>query len=440
MSVLHCAPSLIGPVVMTQRIFAAVTRVVLVQHVKGRVVTPDGVVEDGLVVVDGGRVRYVGPAAGAAYDGPRSPPAPPEVTSGATVLPGLVDVHNHGGGGGSFSGGDSVSVHRAAGHHRSHGTTSVVASVATDEPAVMARAVGEAAEATLAGEVAGIHVEGPFLAHSRCGAQDPRWLRPPDLAAAGDLLDAGAGQVRVMTVAPELAGVDALVRLLWDAGVVPAVGHTEAGARQVRRLLGETRQRLGRPGLVTHLFNGMPAFHHRADGPVAGALGAAAAGDAFVEVIADGVHVADQTVRMVFDLLGPDRVVLVTDAMAAAGMGDGRYTLGPQPVVVENGTARLATQEGAGTLAGGTSHLLDVVRRSVGAGVPLEDAVLAASRTPAAALGLDHAGLTEGGPADLVVTDAELHVLRVMRGGAWVSRRCAATASADDVRRAQEEI
>ncbi len=189
----------------------------------------------------------------------------------------------------------------------------------------MLATVRAAAGAAARGEVAAIHLEGPFLSSARCGAQDPRHLQHPDLGLARDLLQAGAGFVRAMTLAPELPGADRLVELLVQHEVVAAVGHTEASATTTERVLA-----MQRAGLATHLFNGMPPLHHRAPGPVAGALAAAVRGNARVELIADGVHLADETVALVFALLGPGRVVLVTDAMAAAGMSDGDYRLGPQ--------------------------------------------------------------------------------------------------------------
>jgi len=297
-----------------------------------------------------------------------------------------------------------------------------VASVVTDRPEAMVAAVSRAASAADDGAVAAVHVEGPFLARARCGAQDPRHLRAPDLGLARDLVTAGRGHVRVMTVAPELPGADDLVQLLLEHDVVPAVGHTEADADLVRRTLRATREALGRPGLVTHLFNGMPPLHHRAPGPVAGALGGAAVGDARVELVADGVHLADDIVRMVFDLLGPDRTVLVTDATAAAGMPDGSYDLGPQRVRVVDAVARLGEGDEA-TLAGGTAHLLDVVRRCVDAGVDLVSAVTAATTSPAAVIETDPeaAALSPGSPADLVVTDRDLEPTRVMRHGMWLA-------------------
>lgn len=381
----------------------------------GRVVAPGGVVDDGLVVVSGSRIEYVGRAP-AAQAGPEEPRERNEI-----VLPGLVDVHNHGGGGESFTVADPESIAKAAEHHLRRGTTSIVASLVADAPESMLATVAAAADAADGDVVAAVHVEGPFLATRRCGAQDPRHLLPPDAGLARDLIVAGRGHVRVMTIAPELPGADKVVQLLLEQGVVPAVGHTEAEPDVVRRTLADTLAALGRPGLVSHLFNGMPSLHHRHPGPVAGALSAAAAGEGRVELIADGVHLADDTVRTVFDLLGPERIVLVTDAMAAAGMPDGSYDLGPRRVRVIGGVARLG--EGAeGPLAGGTADLLEVVRRCVAAGVDLAAAVEAAASSPAASLGLDaRAGaLAPGRPADLVVADEDLRPLRVMRSGAWV--------------------
>jgi N-acetylglucosamine-6-phosphate deacetylase len=177
---------------------------------------------------------------------------------------------------------------------------------------------------------------------------------------------------------------------------------------------------------VTHLFNGMPPLHHRDPGPVAACLGAAARGSAVVELVADGVHLAPATVRAVFDLVGADSIALVTDAMAAAGMPDGSYVLGPVAVRVKDGVARLAD---GGAIAGGTAHLLDVVRETVRAGVPLVAAVRAASTTPAGVLGRTDVGaVAEGGLADLVLVDDDLRPLRVLRRGWWVDGVGAASA------------
>lgn len=336
----------------------------------------------------------------------------PGGTSEVVILPGLIDLHCHGGGGASFTTGSLDDARAAAEHHLRQGTTTLVGSAVTDAPDRMLAVVDALADAVDEGVLAAIHVEGPFLDASRCGAQDPTYLREPDLTLAGRILDAGRGHVRVMTLAPELPGADELGALLVAHGVRAAVGHTAATAAV-------TRDFLRRPGhdLVTHLFNGMSPLHHRDAGPVAGCLAAAGEGRASVELIADGVHLDDEVVATVFALLGPDRVILVTDAMPAAGMPDGDYVIGPRRVVVADGVARLAD---GSSLAGGTARLMDVVRRQIAAGIPSSSVMRAATLTPAAVLGFDPPGLEPGHRADLVVTDAELAVQRVMRAGVWI--------------------
>ena len=393
------------------------TRTVL----RGRVVTPLTVVEDGVVVVDGADLTWVGPAA-QWPDGDR--PAP----SDATLLPGLVDLHCHGGGGASFPDAtDEADVRQAAAEHLAHGTTSLVASLVTagastllDRTALLARLADD-------GTIAGIHLEGPFLSRARCGAQDPRLMTAGDAQLVDDLLTAARGHLVTMTVAPEVPGVTGpggVIDLLAGGGAVPSIGHTDASAEQVEVALAAAHAVLARSSArsprptVTHLFNGMRPLHHRDAGPVAACLAAAAEGRAVVELIADGVHLDGATVRMVFAVVGADGVVLVTDAMAAAGMPDGRYLLGPMSVRVTGGVARLVDGD---AIAGGTAHLLDVVRSVVGAGVPLVGAVRAASATPAAVLGrVDVGALEVGRRADVVEVDSDLRPFRVMRAGRWV--------------------
>jgi N-acetylglucosamine-6-phosphate deacetylase len=365
------------------------------------------------------RGRLVTPS----YDGPAEVhveddriAAVSELDAGAgedVILPGLVDIHCHGGGGASFTSGSADDARAAATHHLRHGTTSLLGSLVTDTPDRMLRGVEILADLVEEGLLAGIHLEGPFLSAERCGAQDPRHLLDPDATLTGRLLEAGRGQVRVMTVAAELPGATGLADQLAAAGAVAALGHTAAPFTTARAFLASPAS-----ALVTHLFNGMPGLHHRDPGPVGASLDAARAGAAVVELIADGVHLADDTVTTVFGLLGADAIALVTDAMAAAGMPDGRYQLGPQPVVVAGGVARLERND---SIAGGTSRLLDIVRRLVRLGVAPSDAVRSATHTPARAAGLEPSLLRVGDRADLVVADADLAVRRVMRAGRWVS-------------------
>lgn len=371
---------------------------------RGRVVTPEGLLPDAVVEIDGDRIAAVRDV------------RPDDVVEASDdlLVPGLVDVHCHGGGGAAFTVPDRAEVATAAAHHLGQGTTSLVASAVTDDPERMLAVVATLADAVEAGEVAAIHLEGPFLSAARCGAQDPTRMLPPDLGLAGALLEAGRGHVRVMTIAPELPGADDLADLLAERGVQVAVGHTDATATATERFL---RDRA--PALVTHLFNGMAPLHHRAPGAALGALAAASRGSATVELIADGVHLSDETVAGVFALVGGPRVVLVSDAMAAAGLGDGEHQLGPLATRVTDGVARLVD---GGSIAGGTSRLLDVVRRQVAAGLDPVEVVASASHRPAALLGLrvEVGAIEPGLRADLAVLDPDWRLRRVMRAGGWV--------------------
>lgn len=398
----------------------------------GRVVTPTGVLDDGVVAVQDGRVAWVGARADAAAAGYADVPA----DDGATLLPGLVDVHDHGGGGASFPDAATLDEARvAAREHLRHGTTSLVASLVTAPRDVLLARTANLADLADAGEVVGIHLEGPFLSEVRCGAQNPHDMLEGDPELVRAIAAAARGYLRTMTVAPEVPGVvgtGGVIETLVEVGALPSIGHTDASTEQTEAAIAAGVAALaaaGRPGArmtATHLFNGMRPLHHREPGPIAACLAAAARGELVVELVADGTHLAHGTIRSVVELVGshvgadgavagPDAVALVTDAMAAAGMADGAYELGPMRVTVAHGVARLT--EG-GSIAGGTYHLLDVVRETVEAGVPLVDAVRAASWTPAGVLGLDdRGGLVAGRRADVVVTDADLRVREVLRAG-----------------------
>ncbi len=394
----------------------------MLEVIRGDVVTPEEVVVDGVVLADDGVITWVGRAADAppGLEGRLGGPPPDQL-----VLPGLVDLHNHGGGGVSFPDAtDLDQVRTAVAEHGAHGTAHLVASLVTASPDTLRRRVALLADAADAGLIAGIHLEGPFLSVARCGAQDPDLIIDGDAALTRELLALGRGHVVTMTVAPEtpgLHGPDGVLAALVEGGALPSWGHTAADAPTTRAaaeagvaaLADHGEQARSRRATVTHLCNGMRPMHHRDPGPVPTALAMAARGDVVVELIGDGTHLAPELVREIVEMVGADNVALVTDAMAAAGMPDGLYRLGTQDVSVADGVARLAD---GGSIAGGTSHLLDVVRITVGAGVPLHDAVRAASLVPAEVLGHHDTGrafgaLRAGYRADVVVTDRSLRVL-----------------------------
>ena len=298
--------------------------------------------------------------------------------------------------------------------HRRAGTTSLIASCVTAAPDILRRRTRVLADLCDAGELAGIHLEGPFISRERCGAQDPAFITAPDAELTRELIGLGRGHVVTMTLAPERPGATGdggVIAALVEGGALPSFGHTDSGAGA------GTPVRSTRP-TATHLFNGMRPVHHRAPGPVPELLAAAASGRCVVELVGDGVHLDQTLVRSMFELLGRDGIVLVTDAMAAAGMPDGDYALGSQAVTVVDGVARLA----GGAIAGGTAHLIDVVRTTWHGGVDLVDAVFAASRQGAGILGDESVGaLAPGLRADLVVVDEELRPVMVVRRGEVVA-------------------
>jgi N-acetylglucosamine-6-phosphate deacetylase len=341
-------------------------------------------------------------------------PRPPDRDLGAvTVVPGFVDTHVHGGGGANFSTASAVDTSTAVALHRRHGTTTLVASLVTASPDELLREVTGLADDVHAGLLAGIHLEGPWLSTKRCGAHQPSLMRDPDPTEVDRVLDAAGGAIRMVTLAPERDGAVAAIERFVDRGVVAAVGHTEATYAQTRMAIAAGAT------VGTHLFNAMRPIHTREPGPV---IALVEDPRVTVEMITDGVHVDPALYRHVASSAGDDRVSLITDAMAATGMADGVYHLGPVEVDVVDGVARVA---GTDTIAGSTATMDRQFRFAVHhSGLVRDEAVMAAVRqtsiNPARALGLPSTGLAPGGAADLVVLDSELTVTGVLRQGSWV--------------------
>ncbi len=298
------------------------------------------------------------------------------------MTPGYLDLHSHGAAGWAYDDASAAQLSQALAVHRAHGTTGILLSLVSAPVEQLARRLQ--ALRRILPEVAGssgvtvhgVHLEGPFLAASRCGAHDPGVLCPPTPQAVETLLEAGEGILRLVTLAPERPGAAAAIQRFTQAGVTVAVGHTEADYETAAAAFDQGA------ALLTHAFNAMPGLGHRDPGPVGAAL---ARDHVALELIADGFHVYPVVIRTLF-AAAPGRVVLVTDSMPATGLGDGDYQLGGLPVEVRNGAPLLA---GTQTLAGSTLTMDRAVEVAVAAGVSRNQAVEAASAVPSRLLGLE---------------------------------------------------
>ncbi|MFD5837379.1 N-acetylglucosamine-6-phosphate deacetylase [Streptomyces collinus] len=364
------------------------------------VVLPTGTVENGRLAVHGTRIAATAPENAQVVD-----------VTGHYVIPGFVDLHNHGGGGASFTSGSVDDILKGIHTHRLHGTTTLVASTVTGDMDSLTHRAGLLSELAEQGEIAGVHFEGPFISPCRKGAHSEALLRDPHPAEVRKLIDAARGRAKMLTLATELPGGLDSVRLLADHGVIAAIGHTDATYEQTVEAIdaGAT--------VATHLFNAMPPLGHRSPGPITALL----EDDRItVELINDGTHLHPAALQLAFHHAGARRVAFITDAMDAAGFGDGRYWLGPLEVEVADGVARLVAD---GTIAGSTLTQDRAFKRAVTVdGLSVEDAVTALSATPARLLGMaDTIGSLEPGKyADLLILDSAYEVKGVMRRGEWV--------------------
>ncbi len=370
----------------------------------GRVVTPEGVLTNAWVHVRGDAIASVG-GNQPAVD------APVFDLEGAWLLPGLVDLHMHGGGGHSVEN-SREAMEGAVAFHRRHGTTATLVSLMTAPVDDLCEQLTWAAELvrrgpTLGGHVLGSHLEGPFLSPRRRGAQNPAHMIAPDQAVLDRLVAAADGGLRMVTLAPELDGAVELIAPLRRLDVIVAMGHSDAGYEETAAAI-----RAG-ANHATHLFNAMPSLHHRAPGLVGAALEAGIP----CELINDGRHVHPAMVGLVARMISCP--VLVTDAIDASGVGDGTFVLGGQEVRVHEGEARLTSTE---SLAGSTLTMSEALRRAVrDSGLSVEQASAAASANPARVLGLEASigSIAPGRRADLVVLDDDLQLTAVMAGGGW---------------------
>lgn len=365
----------------------------------GRVFLPDGTFEKATLDFENGLISGIGfPAAEGAID-----------ARDGYVIPGLIDIHTHGAVGHDFSDGGVEDIAAIARFLAGQGVTSFLGTTMSLGLEDLCRAARSAAEYRKnpdpeGASLQGINMEGPFFSLAKKGAQSAEFIIPPDYDFYKRIQDVSGAAVRLVDLAPELPGaMDFISRAARECRV--SIAHTEADY--------DTASRAFEAGAahVTHLFNAMPPFTHRAPGVV----GAAADYADSVELISDGFHIHPSVVRSVFSLFGEDRVCLISDSMRACGMADGTYTLGGQKVTVKDGKATLAD----GTIAGSTTHLMDCLRRAVSFGVPLPSAIKAATLNPAKAAGISGiTGTLEAGKqADIVVLDRELRLRLVVVKG-----------------------
>lgn len=339
--------------------------------------------------------------------GEGAPPRTADQTLAGALVPGFVDAHCHGGGGAAFATDDPADVETALVAHRATGTTSVVASLITASVPLLERQIALLAERVRAGDLAGIHLEGPWLALAFKGAHAPDLLADPLPGVVAALLESAGGAVKMVTIAPELPCAMDAIAVMTSNDCLPAIGHTAADYATTKAAIDA-----GATG-ATHIFNAMPPLMHRDPGPILAFLDDARV---TVELIFDGIHVSPELAGFVMRTI-PDRVVLVTDAMAAAGAPDGDYMLGELPVEVRDRVARLA---GKPTIAGSTLTLDRAVRNAVAQGIPLAQAVRSATSVPADYVNLSGVGrIAVGNKADLVVLDDDAIVAGIMYRGVW---------------------
>lgn len=326
------------------------------------------------------------------------------------VLPGLIDIHVHGNSGVDFCDGDHDSLISISRFLAKAGTTSFSATSMTLPEGALEKACRSAVRLREekpegCASIRGITMEGPFFSEKRKGAQSAQHLRLPDFEMFLRLQQAAGGMIRIACVAPEIEGAEEYIRKVSDTGVVAAAAHTDANYNEAAAGFDAGITHL------THLYNAMPPMLHREPG----IIGAAAEREGVTaELICDGVHVHPSAVRAAFKLFGPERICLISDAIAATGIKGGKCTLGGQSVFMKSGRAVLED----GTLAGSTVTLLECLRNAISMGIPAEDAVRCATANPARVLGDGEAGvISEGKRADFLICGEDLELKQVFIEG-----------------------
>jgi N-acetylglucosamine-6-phosphate deacetylase len=376
----------------------------------GRALTPTIEINDAGILIREGVIEAIGPRSGMTL-----PAGAREIRATAnTAVPGFIDIHIHGAGGGDFMEGTADALRTITRKVSEHGTTSLVATTVTASTDQTLRAVeGIASYITHQretdeprAEVLGIHLEGPFISKARRGVHPSEWIQLPSAETLSRFLKAAAGNARILTIAPEVLGAAPCIDAARQAGLVVSIGHTDATYEQARAAMARGARS------ATHVYNAMRPFSHRDPGVIGAVL---TSPDINAELIADGVHVEEAAMKLLLLAKGAAHVTLVSDGLSATGMPDGKYMLGGFEVTVSGGVCRNAE----GTLAGSTLTLDRALRNIVALGISLPDAVRMLTLNPASLLGIEFkkGSLRAGADADILLLDEGLHLAGVWARG-----------------------
>lgn len=331
---------------------------------------------------------------------------------GLYAIPGLIDIHLHGCMGDDFCDGTDKALETIAEYQASCGVTAFTpASMTLSEEELENIFQNAAAYRSEKGAMfCGIHMEGPFFSPEKKGAQNGKFLRTPDIAVFNRLFAASKGMIKIVDIAPELENAMSFIKAAAEKHVTVSIAHTTSDYEIAKQAFENGVSH------VTHMWNAMPAFTHRAPG----VIGAACEAECTVELICDGVHIHPAVVTAMYKMFGPDRIVLVSDSMRAAGLTDGEYTLGGQKVVVRGQLATLTD----GTIAGSVTNLMECLRQVVRFGVPFTQAVKTATINPAKVIGMETemGSLSTGKLANIVLLDKNLQVKKVLIRGKIVKQ------------------